>query len=129
MRVLLLGLLLLLPVSGSAEPVDFGNPVSRWVEIAFEVSPRDRPGQIDTHYTPKIDAWLETVEAGKVRITIDRRDVEGILLADQNAIAVLQMADRGYVLDSGRIVAQGDSQSLLNDERLRTAYLGGGLSR
>lgn len=51
-----------------------------------------------------------------------------ILMADQNAIAVLQMADRGYVLDSGRIVAQGDSQSLLNDERLRTAYLGGGLA-
>jgi branched-chain amino acid transport system ATP-binding protein len=52
-----------------------------------------------------------------------------ILMADQNAISVLQMADRGYVLDSGRIVAQGDSESLLNDERLRSAYLGGGLSR
>jgi hypothetical protein len=86
-RVLLLGLLLLLPMSGSADPVDFANPVSRWVEIAFEVSPSDRPGQIDTHYTPKIDAWLETVETGKIRITIDRRDVEGILLADQNPIA------------------------------------------
>lgn len=51
-----------------------------------------------------------------------------VLMADQNALAVLQMADRGYVLDSGRIVAQGTSQSLLSDERLRAAYLGVGLS-
>ena len=87
MRVLLLAVLLLLPTSGSADPVDFGNPAPRWVEIAFEVSPRDRPGQIDTHYTPKIDAWFETVEAGRVRVTIDRDDVEQVLLADQNPIA------------------------------------------
>ena len=51
-----------------------------------------------------------------------------ILMADQNAQAVLQMADRGYVLDSGRIVAQGKSAALLDDDRLRSAYLGGGLS-
>lgn len=52
-----------------------------------------------------------------------------ILMADQNALAVLQMADRGYVLDTGRIVAQGESKSLLNDKRLRAAYLGAGLSQ
>jgi len=52
-----------------------------------------------------------------------------ILIADQNALAVLQMADRGYVLDSGRVVAQGTSGSLLDDERLRAAYLGGGLAQ
>jgi branched-chain amino acid transport system ATP-binding protein len=51
-----------------------------------------------------------------------------VLMADQNALAVLQMADRGYVLDSGRIVAQGTSKSLLSDQRLRAAYLGVGLS-
>jgi branched-chain amino acid transport system ATP-binding protein len=52
-----------------------------------------------------------------------------VLVADQNALAVLQMADRGYVLDSGRIVAEGASQDLLNDRRLRATYLGGGLSK
>ena len=51
-----------------------------------------------------------------------------VLMADQNAVAVLQMADRGYVLDSGRIVAQGESAALLNDDRLRAAYLGGSLA-
>jgi hypothetical protein len=85
-RVLLLGLLLLLPTSGSAEPVDFNDPASRWVEIAFEVSPRDRPDQIDTHYTPKINAWFETVEAGRIQVTIDRGDVERILLAGQDPV-------------------------------------------
>ena len=52
-----------------------------------------------------------------------------VLMADQNAQAVLQMADRGYVLDSGRVVAQGDSEALLDDDRLRAAYLGGGLAQ
>ncbi len=52
-----------------------------------------------------------------------------ILMADQNALTVLRMADRGYVLDSGRIVAQGESEALLNDKRLRAAYLGVGLSQ
>jgi len=51
-----------------------------------------------------------------------------VLMADQNALAVLKIADRGYVLDSGRIVAQGTSGSLLGDARLRAAYLGSGLS-
>jgi branched-chain amino acid transport system ATP-binding protein len=50
-----------------------------------------------------------------------------VLMADQNALAVLQMADRGYVLDSGRVVAEGTSEDLLKDERLRAAYLGSGL--
>ena len=50
-----------------------------------------------------------------------------VLMADQNALAILQIADRGYVLDSGRIVAQGNSESLLGDSRLRAAYLGIGL--
>jgi hypothetical protein len=85
-RILLLGLLLILPASGFAKPVDFDNPAPRWVEIAFEVSPRDRPGQIDTHYTPRIDAWLESVGSGQIRVTIDRGDVERILLADENPI-------------------------------------------
>jgi len=50
-----------------------------------------------------------------------------ILIADQNALSVLQMADRGYVLDSGRIVAEGASETLLDDQRLRSAYLGGSI--
>jgi branched-chain amino acid transport system ATP-binding protein len=48
-----------------------------------------------------------------------------VLMADQNAAAVLRMADRGYVLDTGRIVAHGNSEDLLRDDRWHAAYLGG----
>jgi branched-chain amino acid transport system ATP-binding protein len=48
-----------------------------------------------------------------------------ILMADQNATALLRVADRGYVLDTGKIVAGGPSADLLRDDRLRAAYLGG----
>jgi branched-chain amino acid transport system ATP-binding protein len=48
-----------------------------------------------------------------------------VLMADQNATALLRMADRGYVLDTGKIVASGRNAELLRDDRLRAAYLGG----
>lgn len=47
-----------------------------------------------------------------------------ILLADQNANAVLRLADRAYVLDSGTVVAEGAATALLADKRLISAYLG-----
>ena len=50
-----------------------------------------------------------------------------IVLADQNALAALRMADRGYVLDTGRVVAAGTAAELGADTRLRAAYLGTGV--
>jgi branched-chain amino acid transport system ATP-binding protein len=50
-----------------------------------------------------------------------------IVLADQNASAALRMADRGYVLDTGKIVAAGTAAGLQTDARLRSAYLGTGV--
>jgi branched-chain amino acid transport system ATP-binding protein len=50
-----------------------------------------------------------------------------VVLADQNAFAALRIADRGYVLDTGRVVAGGNAAALQGDERLRTAYLGTGI--
>jgi branched-chain amino acid transport system ATP-binding protein len=50
-----------------------------------------------------------------------------ILLADQNAQAALRIADRAYILDTGRVVAFGPSAVLANDARLRAAYLGSGV--
>ena len=48
----------------------------------------------------------------------------GILLVEQNVHAALNHAHRGYVLESGRIVAQGSGADLLRDEHIRRAYLG-----
>jgi branched-chain amino acid transport system ATP-binding protein len=47
-----------------------------------------------------------------------------VLLVDQDVDAALEAAARGYVLENGRVVAAGDSASLLEDPRIREAYLG-----
>lgn len=47
-----------------------------------------------------------------------------ILLVEQNARAALEVADYGYVLETGRIVLEGNSSTLRGDERVRRVYLG-----
>lgn len=47
-----------------------------------------------------------------------------ILLVEQNANLALQSADRGYVLDAGQVILTGKASELLNDDRVRQAYLG-----
>jgi branched-chain amino acid transport system ATP-binding protein len=47
-----------------------------------------------------------------------------ILLVEQNASLALQQADRGYVLEAGRLTLSGPADELLADERVRQAYLG-----
>jgi branched-chain amino acid transport system ATP-binding protein len=47
-----------------------------------------------------------------------------ILLVEQNARAALRIGDFGYVLETGKIVLQGDTKILLADEKVRHAYLG-----
>ena len=47
-----------------------------------------------------------------------------ILLVEQNAPMALSIADHGYVLESGRVVLEGPGRELLDDERVKRAYLG-----
>jgi branched-chain amino acid transport system ATP-binding protein len=47
-----------------------------------------------------------------------------ILLVEQNVKHSLSLADRGYVLENGRVVLEGAGRDLLADERLKAAYLG-----
>lgn len=47
-----------------------------------------------------------------------------ILLVEQNANAALHHSDRAYVLETGRIVMEGDSKTLADDPRVKEAYLG-----
>jgi branched-chain amino acid transport system ATP-binding protein len=51
-------------------------------------------------------------------------DGVAILLVEQNVARALEVANRALVLDEGRIVAEGDRETLLADPRLREAYLG-----
>ncbi|MGI0085994.1 MAG: ATP-binding cassette domain-containing protein, partial [Nitrososphaerales archaeon] len=47
-----------------------------------------------------------------------------ILLAEQNSERALEVSKRCYVLENGRVVAEGESRSLMNDPSVRAAYLG-----
>jgi branched-chain amino acid transport system ATP-binding protein len=50
----------------------------------------------------------------------------GVLLVEQNARAALAIADRGYLLENGRVVGEGPAAQLQDDPAVRQAYLGGG---
>lgn len=47
-----------------------------------------------------------------------------VLLVEQNAKKALSIADRAYVLETGKILLEGDAKVLMNDERVKKAYLG-----
>ena len=48
-----------------------------------------------------------------------------VFLIEQNACAALKIADRGYVVEGGKIITKGTTEQLLSDEKVRAAYLGG----
>jgi branched-chain amino acid transport system ATP-binding protein len=52
------------------------------------------------------------------------REGTPVLLVEQNALMALDVAHRGYVLETGRVVLAGDASSLRNDELVRKTYLG-----
>jgi branched-chain amino acid transport system ATP-binding protein len=52
------------------------------------------------------------------------KDGATVLLIEQNARAALEIADYAYVLETGVIAMHGTGESLLNDDRIRAAYLG-----
>lgn len=54
-----------------------------------------------------------------------KKDGTTILLVEQNANQALKIADRGYVLETGKIIQTGQADALLNDDSIRKAYLGG----
>jgi branched-chain amino acid transport system ATP-binding protein len=47
-----------------------------------------------------------------------------VLLVDQNARAALGVADRGYVMEAGRIVLEGEAAELLRNQKVQQAYMG-----
>jgi branched-chain amino acid transport system ATP-binding protein len=53
-----------------------------------------------------------------------KRDGLTVLLIEQNACAALAIADRGYVVETGRVTLTGTAKDLLADDRVKAAYLG-----
>ncbi len=69
---------------------------------------------------------LAPIMVTKIFRTIQEINKEGVtvLLVEQNARAALRLADRGYVLENGAVTLEGESEALLNNEKVRHAYLG-----
>ncbi|HMO60391.1 MAG TPA: ATP-binding cassette domain-containing protein, partial [Roseiflexaceae bacterium] len=65
-----------------------------------------------------VDRVLELIQ------TINRQGVT-IFMVEQNANLALQIADYGYVLQTGRIALEGPARELLRNPQIRDAYLGG----
>ena len=69
-------------------------------------------------------APLVTRQIFEIITTMTRERSTTVFLVEQNANLALQTADRGYVLENGRIALQGQAQALLNNENVQKAYLG-----
>ncbi len=81
---------------------------------------------------PKV-LLLDEPSMGLSPIMVDKifevvNDIHGqgvtVLLVEQNASRALGLATRGYVMDSGEVTMSGDAKTLLNDPKVRAAYLG-----
>ena len=67
---------------------------------------------------PRIAGQIMQIVAGL------RQQGTTILLVEQNALAALRVADRGYVLETGKVVLEGTAEELLRNRDVRRAYLG-----
>jgi branched-chain amino acid transport system ATP-binding protein len=63
-------------------------------------------------------------EIASIIRTINKQGIS-VFIVEQNAAIALRLADRGYVMETGKIVLGANRNELLNDERVRKAYLGG----
>ncbi len=64
-----------------------------------------------------VDTVFDTIQA-------IRKDGVAVLLVEQNVVRALEIAERGYVLEGGKIVRRGSGEELLDDPEVRQAYLG-----
>jgi branched-chain amino acid transport system ATP-binding protein len=102
-----------------AETLSGGEQQMLAVGRALMMSPRllmlDEPSQ---GIMPKlVDEILRAIDRIRARGTT-------VLIVEQRVMECLELADRGYVLQSGRVVMSGPSAELRGDERIRKAYLG-----
>ena len=75
---------------------------------------------------PSLGLAPTVVETTFAIIADIRRQGTTVLMVEQNAYLALRMADRAYVLETGRIVLAGAAADLMADDHVRQAYLGGG---
>ncbi len=69
-------------------------------------------------------APLMVQEIFRVLRRVNQEQKVSMLIVEQNAAMALELADHVYLLETGRVVTQGPSEMVRNDEALRKAYLG-----
>jgi branched-chain amino acid transport system ATP-binding protein len=74
---------------------------------------------------PSLGLAPTLVEQSLAIVADIRRQGTTVLMVEQNAYQALRMADRAYVMETGRIVLEGPARDLLDDDHVRRAYLGG----
>ncbi len=69
---------------------------------------------------------LSPILVSSVLETIKKLNEKGltVLLVEQNVFHALEISDRGYVIENGKIIIEGNSEDLLHNEDVKTAYLG-----
>jgi len=67
-----------------------------------------------------VEEYFETISR------INREENTTVLLIEQSAVKALSIADHGYVLQKGRIIAEGKPKQLMTTEVIKKAYLKGG---
>ena len=73
---------------------------------------------------PSLGLAPKIVESILSILTQLHRDGMSLLIVEQNVHAVLTLAQRAYILESGRIIGAGEGRKLLDDDHVRAAYLG-----
>ena len=69
-------------------------------------------------------APLLTEEIFKILVRMNANENMTLLLIEQNAVMALQISQYGYIMENGRVVLDGDSQTLSDNEDVREFYLG-----
>jgi branched-chain amino acid transport system ATP-binding protein len=73
---------------------------------------------------PSLGLAPKVVESIFAVLAALHRDGMSLLVVEQNVQAVLARAQRGYILEGGKIIGEGDAKKLLEDDHIQTAYLG-----
>jgi lipopolysaccharide export system ATP-binding protein len=93
----------------------------RRCEIAIIIACNPQYALLDEPFA-RVDPQMITEITGLIR-ELTTRDI-GVLITDHNAREMFQLVDRAYVIDSGRVLAHGTAETLVNNVHVRRVYLG-----
>ena len=93
----------------------------RRLEIARALATESRLLLLDEPFAGVDPITVEEIQ--QILAALARSGI-AILITEHNVIATLRITDRAYILAEGRVIAEGDSQTIVNNEQVRRVYLG-----